>query len=374
MRLWLPRRPVIALATVVLLSAALFAQPAKSVSDRDPSVLARLTDDARVGLDVPGLSAAIASGESIVWAEGFGSADLEQNVAVRPETVFRIASISKPITATAVMQLVERGLVSIEDPIQRYVPGFPRKPQGEIRLRHLLSHTSGIRHYRGDEFGLNDYYPTVDRALAVFQNDPLEFAPGERYSYSTYGYNLLAGVVEAASGRTFDDYLRANIFEPAGMTSTFLERPQEIVQYRARQYVRGSSPMIWLNAPYVDLSVKWAGGGMISTASDLLRFDLALNAGRLLRHDTQDRMYTPTRLNSGATTAYGLGWMVSQDGGRIKVAHSGGAMGGTTYLLRDPKARVASVVLANLDNVPRLRDLADQLMTLAPRTPASSTR
>ena len=374
MRLWLPRRPAIVLATAVLLSAALSAQPTTSVSDRDPAVLARLSDDARVGLGVPGLSVAVAAGESVVWAQGFGHADLEQSVPVRAETVFRIASISKPITATAVMQLVERGLVSIDDPIQRYVPGFPRKPQGEIRLRHLLTHTSGIRHYRGDEFGLNDYYPSLDRAMAVFKDDPLEFAPGERYLYSTYGYNLLASVVEAASGKSFDDYLRANIFTPAGMTSTFLERPQEVVRHRARQYVRGPAPFTWLNAPYVDLSVKWAGGGIISTASDLLRFDLALNAGRLLRPDTQDRMYTSARLNSGAMTGYGLGWMVSQEGGRLTVAHSGGAMGGTTYLLRDPKAHVASVVLANLDNVPRLRELADQLMTLAPKTPAGATR
>lgn len=374
MRLWLPRRPAIVLATAVLLSAAVSAQPAKSASDRDPAVLARLTDDARVALGVPGLSVAVASGDMVVWAQGFGSADLEQNVPVQAETVFRIASISKPITATAVMQLVERGLVSIEDPIQRYVPGFPRKPQGEIRLRHLLTHTSGIRHYRGDEFGLNDYYPTLERAMAVFKDDPLEFAPGDRYLYSTYGYNLLAGVVEAVSGRSFDDYLRANIFAPAGMTSTFLERPQELVRHRARQYVRGPSPFTWLNAPYVDLSVKWAGGGIISTASDLLKFDLALNAGRLLRPDTQDRMYTSARLNSGAITGYGLGWMVSQDGGRLTVAHSGGAMGGATYLLRDPKAHQASVVLANLDNVPRLRELADQLIALAPRTPAGATR
>ncbi len=374
MRLRLPRRPVIVLATAALLSAALSAQPARIVSDRDPSVLARLTEDARVGLGVPGLGAAVASGESVVWAQGFGHADLEQNVPVRPDTVFRIASISKPITATAVMQLVERGLVSIEDPIQRYVPAFPRKPQGEIRLKHLLSHTSGIRHYRGSEFGLNDYYPTLERAIAVFKDDALEFAPGDRYLYSTYGYNLLAGVVEAVSGRPFDDYLRANIFAPAGMHATLLERPQEIVRHRARQYVRGNSPFTWLNAPYVDLSVKWAGGGIISTTSDLLRFDLALNSGRLLRLDTQERMYTSARLNSGAITGYGLGWMVSQEGGRLKVAHSGGAMGGTTYLLREPKARVASVVLVNLDNVPRLRELADQLMTLAPRPAASPTR
>ena len=374
MLLWLPRRLAIVLGTAVLLSAALSAQPGKPVSDRDPSVLARLADDARVALSVPGLSVAVGAGDVITWAQGFGVADLEQNVPVRPETVFRLASISKPITATAVMQLVERGLVSLEDPIQRFVPGFPRKSLGEVRIRHLLSHTSGIRHYRGDEFTINDYYPSLERAMAVFKDDPLLFAPGDQYHYSTYGYNLLAGVVESVSARSFDAHLRANIFAPAGMSSTLLERPQELVRYRARQYVRGPSPMTWLNAPYVDLSVKWAGGGLIATAGDLIRFDIALNAGRLLGQDTQDRMYTPTRLNSGALTGYGLGWMIRQDAGRLKVAHSGGAAGGTTYLIREPRARLASVVLANQDNVPRLGELADQLMTLAPRPVSSSTR
>lgn len=342
-------------------------------SDHDPGVLARLADDARVGLGVPGLSAAVAQGDAVVWAQGFGLADVEQAVPVRPETVLRIASISKPITATAVMQLVERGLVSLDDPIQKYVPSYPRKPQGEIRVRHLLTHTSGIRHYRGSEFSLAQPFPTLDRAIAIFRNDPLEFAPGERYLYSTYGYNLLQGVVEAASGLAFDDYLRRNIFVPAGMTSTFLEYPRQIVRFRGRQYVRGAAEAL-LNAPYVDNSVKWAGGGIIATASDIARFAMALDAGRLLRPDTLERMYTPARLNNGSATGYGLGWMVSQDAGRTLVAHSGGAMGGTTYLIRDPRARTAAVVLANLDNVPRLRELALQLMTLAPRPLPLTTR
>ena len=130
------------------LSAVVSAQPAamtRAVSDREPAVLSRLADDWRVGVNVPGLSAAVVQGDQVVWAQGFGAADIEQGVMVRPESVFRIASISKPITAVAVMQLVERGLVSLEDPIQKYVPAYPRKPQGEIRLRHLLTHTSGIR-------------------------------------------------------------------------------------------------------------------------------------------------------------------------------------------------------------------------------------
>jgi serine beta-lactamase-like protein LACTB len=374
MRLRLPRRPVFAFAPVLLLSVVVSAQPGRILHDRDPAVLARLTDDMRAAIGTPGLSAAIVVGESVVWAQGSGLADVEQSVPVRPESVFRIASISKPIAATAVMQLVERGLVSIEDPIQRYVPSFPRKPQGEIRLHHLLTHTSGIRHYRGNEMNSREFYPTLERALTVFKDDPLLFAPGEQYSYTTYGYNLLAGVVEAVTARSFDEYLRLNIFAPAGMTSTFLERPQEVVRWRARQYVRGAAPGTWWNAPYVDLSVKWAGGGMISSTLDLARFDVALNTGRLLKPESLERMYTSARLNNGAYTGYGLGWMISQEGARLRVAHSGGATGGTTYMLREPRARVAAVLLANADNVPRLRDLAEQLLALAPRPGPTSTR
>lgn len=359
------------------LSAVVSAQPAataRAVSDREPAVLSRLADDWRVGVNVPGLSAAVVQGDQVVWAQGFGIADIEQNVMVRPESVFRIASISKPITAVAVMQLVERGLVSLEDPIQKYVPSYPRKPQGEIRIRHLLTHTSGIRHYRGNEFSLAESFPSLDRAIAIFRNDPLESAPGERYLYSTYGYNLLQGVIEQVTSRSFDEYLRSAIFGPAGMTTTYLERPQEIVRHRVRQYVRGTTPFSWLNAPYVDLSAKWAGGGLIATAGDIARFDIALNQGKLLRADTLERMYTSARLTNGNQTGYGLGWMVNQQGPRLFVAHSGGAMGGTTYLLREPKARTAAVIFANLDNVPRLRELAEQLMTLAPRSLPVSTR
>lgn len=358
------------------LSAAVSAQPAavRIMSDRDPAVLARLTDDARVGLGVPGMAVAVVQNDMVVWTQGFGLADIEQQVPVRPDTVFRIASISKSITATAVMQLVERGLVSLDDPIQRFVPSFPKKPQGEVRVRHLLTNTSGVRHYKGSEFSLAEPFATLERATTVFRNDPLEFAPGEKYLYSTYGYNLLQGVIETASGRSYEDYLRANIFVPAGMTSTFLEHPRELVRYRARQYIAGPTPFTVVNAPFVDLSVKWAGGGLIATAGDIARFSIALDQGRLLKPETLQQMYTSGRLNNGWATGYGLGWMVAQDGNRLLVAHSGGAMGGTTYLLRDPKARTAAVILANLDNVPRLRDLALQLMTLAPRPLPVSTR
>src|SRR5919109_3491269 len=167
----------------------------------------------------PGMSVAVVLDDRLAWSDGFGLADVENDVPARANTVYRIASISKPIAATAVMQLVERGRVSLDDPIQKYVPRFPAKGDQTITVRHLLTHTSGIRHYRGGEMESSREYETVIDALSIFQDDPLLFAPGTKYSYSTYAYNLLGAVVEAASGLNFETYLRTQVWGPAGMTS-----------------------------------------------------------------------------------------------------------------------------------------------------------
>jgi len=169
----------------------------------------------------PGMSVAVTfAGDD--WSEGFGLADVENEVRVTPDTVFRIASITKPISATAVMQLVERGQVSLDDPVQKHVPAFPAKGEHVVTIRHLLSHTSGIRHYKEGEFNHKASYDSVGAALTIFKDDPLLFTPGTKYSYSTYAYNLLAGVVERASGLTFEQYLTEHVLTPAGMTRTYL--------------------------------------------------------------------------------------------------------------------------------------------------------
>lgn len=315
---------------------------------------------ARQGLEktgAPGLSVAIVKNDKLAWNEGFGRADVENEVAVRPNSVFRIASISKTMTATAVLQLVERGQVGLDDPIQRYVPAFPEKV-ATITVRHLLTHTSGVRHYKDGEFDNKESFDTIDDAFAVFAHDPLLFPPGTKYLYSTYGYNLLAGVVEKVSGVTFEQYLSAHVWRPAGMDDTRLEHPQEIVRHRVRQYVRTSSTKDLLNAPYADLSVKWAGGGIVSTAPDLARFHIALEKGRLLKPETLAQMYVAATLNDGTKTEYGLGWQVVLADGQRWIAHSGGATGGTTYLLRSPESKLAVVLLANVQNAPGLRNLA----------------
>jgi CubicO group peptidase (beta-lactamase class C family) len=322
--------------------------------------LARIAAEGHKQSGAPGLSVAVVIDDRIAWSEGFGLADVENDVPARANTVYRIASISKPIAATAVMQLVERGRVTLDDPVQKYVPAFPPKGEQTVTVRHLMTHTSGIRHYRSGEMESRDMYETVADALRIFKDDPLLFEPGTRYSYSTYAYNLLAGVVETASGLSFEEYLDSHVWGPAGMHATYFDRVDAIVPKRAEQYVRAGSS--WRNAPYADLSNKWAGGGILSTAEDLTRFHVALDEGTLLKPATLKEMYTPYRLADGTESAYGLGWNISRDDrGRTWIGHGGGATGGTTYLLRDPARKVAVAILCNVQNAPGLRALAIKL-------------
>ena len=326
----------------------------------------RVAAESRRTLGSPGLSVAVVLDDTLAWSAGFGLADVENDVPARGDSVYRIASISKTMAATAVMQLVERGQVALDDPIQKYVPAFPTKGKQTITVRHVLSHTSGIRHYKAGEMDHREPYDSIDAAIAIFKDDPLLFTPGEKYSYSSYAFNLLAGLVERASGIGYEAYLTEHIWKPAGMTHTYLEHPQEVVSHRVRQYVKaGGNPRV-RNAPYADLSIKWAGGGAISTVEDLARFHIALDQGKLLKPDTMERMYTPTRLNDGSQSDYGLGWMINRDAdGHRWIAHSGGATGGSTYLLRDPARKLAVVVFSNVQDAGNLRDVAMRIAEAA---------
>lgn len=361
-----------AAASAVLLVFLITAPQAQSPAPASLASVPRLMEAARQQSGAPGISAAIVAGDRLVWEGASGLADVENEVAARADTVYRIASISKPIAATAVMQLVERGRVSLDDPIRKYVPFFPDKGGLPLTVRHVMTHTSGIRHYKPGEMENMTRYQTVADAAKIFEDDPLLFTPGAKYSYSTYAYNLLAGVVETASGLTYEAYLREHILGPAGMTATRLERAEEIVPHRSRQYVKGGSSV--QNAHYADLSVKWAGGGVISTAGDLARFHIALDEGRLVKAETLKQMYTPAQPGDGSRSNYGLGWMISTDPqGRTWVVHSGGATGGTTLLMRNPDAKMAVVLLCNLESAGNLRKLAMEIaeLVLAPGKPSS---
>lgn len=313
-------------------------------------------------MPTPGVSVAFGCRTGVVWTAGFGFANVERQTPATDLTIYRLASISKPIAATALMQQVEQGRVKLDQPVQNWLPEFPVKPEGSITLRHLLTHTSGIRHYRGTEVFSNRRYDSVEAALVIFKDDPLEFKPGTKYQYSSYGYNTLAAVVEMASGETFRTYLRSYLFGPAGMTSTDLEFLEEASPNRCVQYVAGVEEGTFVPARRVDLSNKWAGGGMCGTAGDLVRFCAALDNAKLLRPETLELMRQPMLLDDGSVTKYGLGWQLLKDSqGRLWAAHSGGATGGTTYLIHNPQHGISVAILCNAQNVKGLSGLALKL-------------
>jgi CubicO group peptidase (beta-lactamase class C family) len=295
---------------------------------------------------VPGMSVAVGVNGEVVWAEGFGFADLENRVSVTPATRFRVGSVSKPITAAAVGLLVQQGKLDLGAPVQRYVPSFPEK-RWPITTRQLAGHIAGVRHYVNEEFLSSTRYETVLAGLAIFQDDTLLFEPGSRYSYSSYAWNLISAVVEAASGQEFLPYMQQHVFDEIGMRETVADHTDSIIPNRTRFYERNRDGTT-LNAAYVDNSYKWAGGGFVSTPRDLVRFGMAHLHEGLLDPATLDMMWTSQRTNDGEETGYGIGWSVGTGyTGRRAISHSGGSVGGTAHLVLFPDEEVVVAMLAN---------------------------
>ncbi|MGM0669771.1 MAG: serine hydrolase domain-containing protein [Gemmatimonadota bacterium] len=295
---------------------------------------------------IPGLSVAVGVQGEMVWAEGFGWADLENRVPVWPETKFRVASISKSLTAAAVGKLVEDGTLDLDAPVQEYVPEFPVK-RWPVTTRLLGGHLAGVRHYRGQEFQSMAHYDDVTEGLEIFAGDTLLHEPGTAYEYSTYGWNLISAVVQEAAGEPFLEYMRRAVFHPAGMDETVAEHVDSLIYHRSRAYHSTEDGRI-INAPYVDNSNKWSGGGFLSTAEDLVRFGFAHLDGTLLRPETVELLWTSQVTRAGRRTGYGIGWRESFQEGRRVVHHTGGAVGGTTVLVIYPEAEVVVAILTNI--------------------------
>jgi CubicO group peptidase (beta-lactamase class C family) len=296
----------------------------------------------------PGVSVAVARDGRLVWSEGIGSADVELQVPVSTTTRLRIGSVSKPLTSAALGALVEDGRLDLDAPVQRYVPDFPKKAW-PITTRELAGHLAGIRHYERGEFEIRDHYDTVRAGLAVFEKDALLFEPGTQFSYSSYGWNLIAAVIEGASGERFLDFMQKRVFGPAGLVRTGADDPATIVPGRGHFYTRNEAGAV-VNAGFVDNSLKWASGGFVSTAEDLVTFANALLEGRLLKPGTVKLLWTSQKTSDGKDTGYGMGWGVGLDAkGRRRVSHSGGAQGGTAYLVVYPDEKLVAAMIVNSD-------------------------
>jgi serine beta-lactamase-like protein LACTB len=311
--------------------------------------------------DLPGLQIAVAVNGRLVWSAGFGYADRERGQPVARTTMFQIGSISKTLTGDAVALLVAEHKLDLDAPIQRYVPSFPEK-RWPITARELAGHQSGIRHYHRDGHAENyttTHYPTVLSSLVMFAGDSLEFEPGTRFGYSTYGYTLLSAAIESASGADFLTLMSNRVFRPLGMLHTAPDQIDSVIVDRAQKYDRDETTFRIYPAPRVDNSYKWAGGGFLSSAEDLVRFGNAHLAPGYLQSASLDLLFTPVRIRDGkpaainrAGSGYGIGWVIGRDArGRRIVGNDGGAIGGTAELFVDRDTRVVIAYCANVNTV-----------------------
>ncbi len=310
---------------------------------------------------IPGMSVAVMVDGKLVMSEGMGYADIENRIPATPLTRFRIGSVSKSMTSEAVGLLVEQGKLDLDKPVQTYVPDYPRQ-KWPMTTRQVGGHIAGIRHYGAPgEMLSSRHYPDVRSSLSIFKNDSLLSEPGTRYFYSSNGFNLISAVVEGASGEQFLSYMTAHVFVPLGMQSIVAEHVDSLIAWRARFYERGDDRRL-MNAPYVDQSNKWAGGGFISNSEDLVRFGWAQVEGGILKPETVKMLTTSQTVRGGEATGYGIGWFTGVDeAGRRWFGHTGGSVGGRAVLVVYPEQRVVVAVLANLGQAPLTRPFGLEL-------------
>ncbi len=300
----------------------------------------------QVNKNVASISAGVLRKGKIIWVGAHGYSDLSHQVHATPNTVYRIASISKVITAVAVMQLVEKKKINLDADALNYIPYFPKK-KWKFTVRQILQHTAGLRTYNPGEFNSTVSYPSTKDAVGVLSSDPLVYKPGTKFLYTTLGYNLLAAIIENTSGMKFIDYLKKYIFEPSDITSTFPEYHQNIIMNKAVGYDKNIFRKIG-NAPLADLSIKFAGGGLVSTSEDMLKFAHSLLSGKLIKHATLDSMLVPTKLSNGKILESGLGFEIKTDNyGHNFFGHYGFGTGFISLLAIYPKDSTAVIDLIN---------------------------
>ncbi len=352
----------------VSIGASLLAFPAFT---QDDASLQAALDSCVSNHKLAGISAAIGKDGNLWWSGGAGHADIENEVPMSGTSVHRIASISKPMAAVGAMLLVEQGKLNLEDTARQHVSSWPEQ-YSPVSVYQLLSHTSGIRHYKGAEASTMTHYPNHRSALRAFKDDAFLAQPGEKFIYTTYGYTLLGAVIESAAGEELHPYLERAVWTPAGMTHTTFEFRGAIVPNRARGYSKDRDGKI-INANYTDLSVKYAGGGMLSTAEDLVRFGVAFEGGKLVSAATRATMLTPAKLADGSEIGYALGWNVGKGKDESGTyAHSGGQAGTSTYLAVYPESKLVIAVICNLDDAAKpVSEVTQCLRKIAASSPSS---
>jgi len=287
----------------------------------------------------------IAQKGEILLSKGYGMANYEHNIPNTPHTKFRLGSLTKQFTVMAIMQLQEKRLLNIDAPIIKYLPDYSEVGK-IITIHHLLTHTSGIPNFTN----FSDYQKTMmipsslEETISRFKDKPLEFTPGEKFSYSNSGYILLGAIIEKVSGQSYEMFLRENVFQPLKMINTGYDHHSTILKDRAAGYFLTNEGLI--NAAYIDMSIPHGAGVLYSTVEDLFLWNRALYTEQLVKKSSLDRIFTPFEGN------YGYGWMIVESFNRKVAGHQGGINGFATFIAIYLDDEVCIVVLSNIENAP----------------------
>jgi CubicO group peptidase (beta-lactamase class C family) len=283
------------------------------------------------------------------YISGAGFTNKSTKKRTNSDMLGRIASITKPMTAIAIMQLYEKGMLDLDKPIQTYLTEFPKKTKGDITIRHLLKHTSGISHYSSKWDAMSfTHYPTLVAALDVFKDKELAFKPGTQFMYSSYGYTVLGAIIEKVSQMSYGEYLKKNIWDKAEMSDTSLEKDGQNYNNKSRLYLKVKST--YIKSPNTDLSIIYPAGGVQSTSKDLLKFGEAVLNHKLIDSTSLNMMINATDELAPAKgdDPYGFGWAVYDDPKHGKIIQHGGTQPGTSsFFAIYLDHKIVSVVLSN---------------------------
>ncbi|MCI0745418.1 MAG: beta-lactamase family protein [Verrucomicrobia subdivision 3 bacterium] len=319
----------------------LLAIPGTFADDLDRYVEQRLKRN-----NVPGASIAVLRDGRIINARGYGLADVELEVPATERTVYQWASVTKQFTAAAAMLLIQDGKLKLDDRLSRFYTNSPAA-WSNVSVAHLIYHTSGIKSYTG----LKDFFKTLrkdytpDELIGLVTNEPMDFQPGQKWSYNNSGYFLLGLVIEQVSAKSYGDFLKERIFDPLGMDTARVNHQFDIIPNRATGYGARSNKI--LRAEFVSPSQPYAAGALMGTVLDLAKWDAALYTDKLFSASVRDELWKPVKLNDGKTHPYGFGWTLGELRGHRYVAHGGGIHGFSTYITRFLDDKLTVIVLMN---------------------------
>ncbi len=319
--------------------------------------------------DGPGGAVMISKAGQVLYQKAFGMANLELNVPMATDKVFRLGSVTKQFTAVCILKLAEEGKLSLEDELTRFIPDYPVMGKN-ITIAQLLSHTSGVKNYTGlpvfnENLKRQDLSP--QELIKLFKDQPLDFDPGSNNRYSNSGYILLGYIIEKLSGKSYGEYVQENIFKPLGMNSSYYDQRTEVIPGRISGYRKGSDR--YENSEFLSMTLPYAAGSLLSTTGDLLKWYDGLAAGRVISRASLEKAQTSHKLPNGKETGYGFGWAVGNIQGSKSVMHNGLVNGFFADVIYLPEQQILVTVLSNYENVGDLDIPAAKLAAIAAGKP-----